>query len=79
MRAGVVLGRQNNWGTAQFSRNIVYNPGFEGDFTRAVMIVSRADAEQFLYGDGTGSQADIGRERLMISGRTECGTAREDQ
>jgi len=47
MRIGVNLGAQSNWGVEQFSRNSVYNPGFEGNFTRFIVIVSQADYNSF--------------------------------
>ncbi len=47
LRIGVNLGYRTSWGTEQFMKNIVLNPGLEGDFTRFIAIVTTADDKSF--------------------------------
>ncbi|MCX7098243.1 MAG: hypothetical protein NTV43_10115 [Methylococcales bacterium] len=46
-RLGVNLGEWAAWGSSQFPRNILKNPGFEGIIDRAIVIVKAADARGF--------------------------------
>jgi hypothetical protein len=46
-RVGVNLRQWTTWGAEQFMRNIVMNPGFEGQFDRIVLIVSQTDNQSF--------------------------------
>lgn len=46
-RIGINLGTWTNWGAEQFSKNVIMNPGFEGDIDRVVVIVSQADKSSF--------------------------------
>lgn len=46
-RIGINLGDSTAWGAAQFSRNILKNPGFEGIIDRAIVSVKTADSNGF--------------------------------
>lgn len=47
LRIGVNLGYRTGYGSEQFIKNLLYNPGFEGDFSRFVVIVTQADQKSF--------------------------------
>ncbi len=56
-RVGINMAHWTVWGPEQFSRNILMNPGFEGEIDRSVVIVTRADQNSFSDGRDLG-QAD---------------------
>lgn len=56
-RIGVNLTYWTTWGADQYMKNILMNPGFEGQINRIVVIVNEANASSFSDGPGLG-QAD---------------------
>ncbi|NGX42179.1 MAG: hypothetical protein K940chlam7_00456 [Chlamydiae bacterium] len=63
-RVGVNLGRWTSWGSQQYSRNVLKNPGFESQIDRIIVIVSQVDEESFSdeagwgYSDGYWNEAE---------------------
>jgi hypothetical protein len=56
-RIGVNLTYWTTWGADQYMKNILMNPGFEGQINRILVIVNEADSTSFSDGPGLG-QAD---------------------
>lgn len=54
MRLGLNTSFWTTWGAEQYMRNILKNPGFEGQIDRIVVIVQRKDENGFSDGSGLG-------------------------
>lgn len=54
-RIGINLGQWTSWGSQQFMRNLLMNPGFEGQIDRLIVIVSQSDNSGFSDEQGWGN------------------------
>lgn len=46
-RIGINLGRWGSWGAEQLGKNVILNPGFEGEISRIIVFVNRSDVKSF--------------------------------
>ena len=61
-RIGVNLTFWTTWGADQYMKNVLMNPGFEGQINRIVVIVSQTDSNSFSDGKDLGQEDDFWKD-----------------
>jgi|694.fasta_scaffold08479_6 hypothetical protein len=58
-RIGINLSFWSTWGAGQYMKNVLMNPGFEGDINRLIVIVTQLDNTSFSDGKNLGQEDDF--------------------